>query len=139
MGSNTFLIFAKTVTKASGPKISGIVSINLLVVLLFRNNPLIPNVAMLLSIVASASAMIVDFRLHSILLYVLFVHGSRPSNVRTLILLYSILVATILSLPYLVIDLLSFSTTLTLTFFTALLVLSLIYKSIRDTASTPQI
>lgn len=139
MGSNVLVIFAKTVTRSSGLKVSGIVSINLLVILFFRSNALIPYVAMLLSVAASASAIIVDFRLHSILLYVLFVYGLRPGSVRLLISLYSLLIASMLSLPYLIVNLVSFSLSLTTTFLTALSTLSLIHKNIKDTASVPQI
>ncbi|MGC8975433.1 MAG: hypothetical protein ACP5KB_04465 [Thermoprotei archaeon] len=139
MGSNILVIFAKTITRSSGLKISAIASINILVILFLRSNALIPYVAMLLSVVASASAIIVDFRLHSILLYVLFVYGLRPGNVRLLISLYSLLVAIVLSLPYLMIDLVSFSLSLSMTFLTALSILSLIYRSIKNTAYVPQI
>ncbi|MEM0025489.1 MAG: hypothetical protein QXV93_01325 [Zestosphaera sp.] len=139
MGSNVFVIFIKTVTKGSGLKISVIISINLLVILFFRSNALIPYFTMLLSMAASAAVVIVDSRLHSILLYVLFVYGLRPNSVRLLILLYSLLVASVLSLPYLAVDVLSFSLALTLTFFIVLTTLSLIYKRVRDTAAIPQI
>ncbi|MEM4823432.1 MAG: hypothetical protein QXV31_00125 [Zestosphaera sp.] len=139
MGSNVFVIFIKTVTKGSGLKISVIISINLLVILFFRSNALIPYFTMLLSMAASAAVVIVDSRLHSILLYVLFVYGLRPNSVRLLILLYSLLVASVLSLPYLAVDVLSFSLSLTLTFFIVLTTLSLIYKRVRDTAAIPQI
>ncbi|MEM1604055.1 MAG: hypothetical protein QXL29_05185 [Zestosphaera sp.] len=139
MGSNVFVIFIKTVTKGSGLKISVIISINLLVILFFRSNALIPYFTMLLSMAASAAVVIVDSRLHSILLYVLFVYGLRPNSVRLLILLYSLLVASVLSLPYLAVDVLSFSLALTLTFFIVLTTLSLIYKRVRDTATIPQI
>lgn len=139
MGSNVIVIFVKAVTKGSGLKISLIASINLLVILLFRSNTLIPYITMLLSMVASAAVVVVDFRLHSILLYVLFVYGLRPNSVRLLILLYSLLVASVLSLPYLAVDVISFPLALTLTFFIVLGALSLIYKGIRDTASIPQI
>jgi len=125
------VIFVKVVTRGSGLKVSVIVSINLLIILLFRNNPLTPYLTMLLSMVASAAIIIIDFRLHSILLYVLYVYGSRPNSVRILMSLHSLLIASILSLPYLVIDLVSFSSTLMLTFFIALSTLSLIYKNIR--------
>ncbi len=131
MGSNILVIFVKVVTRGSGLKVSVIVSINLLIILLFRNNPLTPYLTMLLSMVASAAIIIIDFRLHSILLYVLYVYGSRPNSVRILMSLHSLLIASILSLPYLVIDLVSFSSTLMLTFFIALSTLSLIYKNIR--------
>ncbi|MEM4427393.1 MAG: hypothetical protein QW036_01425 [Zestosphaera sp.] len=139
MGSNVFVIFIKTVTKGSGLKISVIISINLLVILFFRSNALIPYFTMLLSMAASAAVVIVDSRLHSILLYVLFVYGLRPNSVRLLILLYSLLVTSVLSLPYLAVDVLSFSLALTLTFFIVLTTLSLIYKRVRDTAAIPQI
>jgi len=139
LGSNVFVIFIKTVTKGSGLKISVIISINLLVILFFRSNALIPYFTMLLSMAASAAVVIVDSRLHSILLYVLFVYGLRPNSVRLLILLYSLLVASVLSLPYLAVDVLSFSLALTLTFFIVLTTLSLIYKRVRDTAAIPQI
>jgi len=128
------MIFVKVVARGSGLKVSAIVSINLLVILLFRNNALTPYLAMLLSMVASAAIIIIDFRLHSILLYVLYVYGSRPNTVRALISLYSLLIASILSLPYLVIDLMSFSSTLTSTFLIALSTLSLIYKNVRGGA-----
>jgi len=131
LGSNILVIFVKVVTRGSGLKVSVIVSINLLIILLFRNNPLTPYLTMLLSMVASAAIIIIDFRLHSILLYVLYVYGSRPNSVRILMSLHSLLIASILSLPYLVIDLVSFSSTLMLTFFIALSTLSLIYKNIR--------
>ena len=134
MGSNILMIFVKVVARGSGLKVSAIVSINLLVILLFRNNALTPYLAMLLSMVASAAIIIIDFRLHSILLYVLYVYGSRPNTVRALISLYSLLIASILSLPYLVIDLMSFSSTLTSTFLIALSTLSLIYKNVRGGA-----
>lgn len=139
MGSNILVIFVKAVTKSSGLKISVIASINLLIILLFRNNALIPYLSLLLTMVASAAIVIVDFRLHSILLYVLFSHGLRPNSVRLLILLHSLLVASVLSLPYLVVDVVSFSLALVLAFLVVLGMLSLIYKSIRDTASIPQI
>jgi len=128
------MIFVKVVARGSGLKVSAIVSINLLVILLFRNNALTPYLIMLLSMVASAAIIIIDFRLHSILLYVLYVYGSRPNTVRALISLYSLLIASILSLPYLVIDLMSFSSTLTSTFLIALSTLSLIYKNVRGSA-----
>ncbi len=134
MGSNILMIFVKVVARGSGLKVSAIVSINLLVILLFRNNALTPYLIMLLSMVASAAIIIIDFRLHSILLYVLYVYGSRPNTVRALISLYSLLIASILSLPYLVIDLMSFSSTLTSTFLIALSTLSLIYKNVRGSA-----
>ncbi len=139
MGSNILVIFVKAVTKSSGLKISVIASINLLIILLFRNNALIPYLSLLLTMVASAAIVIVDFRLQSILLYVLFSYGLRPNSVRLLILLHSLLVASVLSLPYLVVDVVSFSLALTLAFLVVLGMLSLIYKSIRDTASIPQI
>lgn len=139
MGSNVIVIFIKLITKGSGLKISAIASINLLVILLFRSNTLIPYITMLLSAAASAAVVVVDFRLHAILLYVLFVYGLRPNGVRLLILLYSLLVASVLSLPYLTVDLISFSLALTLTFLIVLGTLSLICKSIRDAASVPQI
>jgi len=134
LGSNILMIFVKVVARGSGLKVSAIVSINLLVILLFRNNALTPYLIMLLSMVASAAIIIIDFRLHSILLYVLYVYGSRPNTVRALISLYSLLIASILSLPYLVIDLMSFSSTLTSTFLIALSTLSLIYKNVRGSA-----
>ncbi len=134
MGSNILMIFVKVISRGSGLKVSVIVSINLLVILLFRNNALTPYLTMLLSMVASAAIIIIDFRLHSILLYVLYVYGSRPNTVRALISLYSLLIASILSLPYLVIDLMSFSSTLTSTFLIALSTLSLIYKNVRGGA-----
>lgn len=131
MGSNILMIFVKVVTRGSGLKVSAVVSINLLVILLFRNNALTPYLTMLLSMVASAAIIIIDFRLHSLLLYVLYVYGSRPNTVRILISLYSLLIASILSLPYLAIDLMSFSSALTSTFLIALSTLSLIYKNVR--------
>jgi uncharacterized membrane protein len=85
--------------------------------------------------VASAAIIIIDFRLHSLLLYVLYVYGSRPNTVRILISLYSLLIASILSLPYLAIDLMSFSSALTSTFLIALSTLSLIYKNVRGGTS----
>jgi hypothetical protein len=129
------MIFVKVVTRGSGLKVSAIVSINLLVILLFRNNALTPYLTMLLSMVASAAIIIIDFRLHSLLLYVLHVYGSRPNTVRILISLYSLLIASILSLPYLAIDLMSFSSALTSTFLIALSTLSLIYKNVRGGTS----
>lgn len=135
MGSNILMIFVKVVTRGSGLKVSAVVSINLLVILLFRNNALTPYLTMLLSMVASAAIIIIDFRLHSLLLYVLYVYGSRPNTVRILISLYSLLIASILSLPYLAIDLMSFSTALTSTFLIALSTLSLIYKNVRGGTS----
>lgn len=135
MGSNILMIFVKVVTRGSGLKVSAIVSINLLVILLFRNNALTPYLTMLLSMVASAAIIIIDFRLHSLLLYVLHVYGSRPNTVRILISLYSLLIASILSLPYLAIDLMSFSSALTSTFLIALSTLSLIYKNVRGGTS----
>lgn len=139
MGSSILVIFVKAVNKGSGLKISIIASTNLLVILLFRNNVLIPYFTMLLSMVASAAVIIIDFRLHSILLYVLFVYGLRPNNVKLLVSLYSLLVACVLSLPYLTINVISFSLALALTFSIALSTLSLIYRNIRNTASIPQI
>jgi len=135
LGSNILMIFVKVVTRGSGLKVSAIVSINLLVILLFRNNALTPYLTMLLSMVASAAIIIIDFRLHSLLLYVLHVYGSRPNTVRILISLYSLLIASILSLPYLAIDLMSFSSALTSTFLIALSTLSLIYKNVRGGTS----
>ena len=135
MGSNILMIFVKVVTRGSGLKVSAVVSINLLVILLFRNNALTPYLTMLLSMVASAAIIIIDFRLHSLLLYVLYVYGSRPNTVRILISLYSLLIASILSLPYLPIDLMSFSSALTSTFLIALSTLSLIYKNVRGGTS----
>ncbi len=135
MGSNILMIFVKVVTRGSGLKVSAVVSINLLVILLFRNNALTPYLTMLLSMVASAAIIIIDFRLHSLLLYVLYVYGSRPNTVRILISLYSLLIASILSLPYLAIDLMSFSSALTSTFLIALSTLSLIYKNVRGGTS----
>jgi len=135
LGSNILMIFVKVVTRGSGLKVSAVVSINLLVILLFRNNALTPYLTMLLSMVASAAIIIIDFRLHSLLLYVLYVYGSRPNTVRILISLYSLLIASILSLPYLAIDLMSFSTALTSTFLIALSTLSLIYKNVRGGTS----
>jgi uncharacterized membrane protein len=129
------MIFVKVVTRGSGLKVSAVVSINLLVILLFRNNALTPYLTMLLSMVASAAIIIIDFRLHSLLLYVLYVYGSRPNTVRILISLYSLLIASILSLPYLAIDLMSFSSALTSTFLIALSTLSLIYKNVRGGTS----
>jgi hypothetical protein len=129
------MIFVKVVTRGSGLKVSAVVSINLLVILLFRNNALTPYLTMLLSMVASAAIIIIDFRLHSLLLYVLYVYGSRPNTVRILISLYSLLIASILSLPYLAIDLMSFSSALTSTFLIALSTLSLIYKNVREGTS----
>ncbi|MEO3993383.1 MAG: hypothetical protein QN229_03620 [Desulfurococcaceae archaeon TW002] len=139
MGSNILVIFVKAVTKGSGLKISIITSINLFIILFFRNNTLIPYITLLITMVASAAMVIIDFRLYSILLYVLFAYGSRPNNVRLLILLHSLLVASVLSLPYLIVDVVSFSLALTLAFLIVLGVLSLVYKSIRNTASIPQI
>ncbi len=135
MGSNILMIFVKVVTRGSGLKVSAVVSINLLVILLFRNNALTPYLTTLLSMVASAAIIIIDFRLHSLLLYVLYVYGSRPNTVRILISLYSLLIASILSLPYLAIDLMSFSSALTSTFLIALSTLSLIYKNVRGGTS----
>jgi hypothetical protein len=135
LGSNILMIFVKVVTRGSGLKVSAVVSINLLVILLFRNNALTPYLTMLLSMVASAAIIIIDFRLHSLLLYVLYVYGSRPNTVRILISLYSLLIASILSLPYLAIDLMSFSSALTSTFLIALSTLSLIYKNVRGGTS----
>jgi hypothetical protein len=135
LGSNILMIFVKVVTRGSGLKVSAVVSINLLVILLFRNNALTPYLTMLLSMVASAAIIIIDFRLHSLLLYVLYVYGSRPNTVRILISLYSLLIASILSLPYLAIDLMSFSSALTSTFLIALSTLSLIYKNVREGTS----
>lgn len=135
MGSNILMILVKVVTRGSGLKVSAVVSINLLVILLFRNNALTPYLTMLLSMVASAAIIIIDFRLHSLLLYVLYVYGSRPNTVRILISLYSLLIASILSLPYLAIDLMSFSSALTSTFLIALSTLSLIYKNVRGGTS----
>jgi uncharacterized membrane protein len=129
------MILVKVVTRGSGLKVSAVVSINLLVILLFRNNALTPYLTMLLSMVASAAIIIIDFRLHSLLLYVLYVYGSRPNTVRILISLYSLLIASILSLPYLAIDLMSFSSALTSTFLIALSTLSLIYKNVRGGTS----
>jgi hypothetical protein len=135
LGSNILMIFVKVVTRGSGLKVSAVVSINLLVILLFRNNALTPYLTTLLSMVASAAIIIIDFRLHSLLLYVLYVYGSRPNTVRILISLYSLLIASILSLPYLAIDLMSFSSALTSTFLIALSTLSLIYKNVRGGTS----
>ncbi len=139
MGSGIPLILSRVISRGSGLKVSVVTTINVSLTLIFRSNALVPYVALALSTTASIASVIVDFGFHSMITYVLLIHGSRPNHIKTYIALHSLLTAVVLSLPYVMLGFGSFLTALALTSIAASLTLGLTYRVVRKSASVPQI
>lgn len=134
MGSNLLLIFGRVAGRSSGVRVSAVTALNTLFVLVFRSNVAIQYVVLALSVVASVAAVVVDSRLHTSVLHTLFIHGLRPGQVRAFLSLYSLLIAGLLSLPYVAVGPALFLTALLITFTSALAALSITYKTVKTTA-----
>lgn len=134
MGGNVLLIFGRVAGRSSGVRVSAVTALNILFILAFRSNVTVQYAVLTLSVIASVAAVIVDFRLHTSVLHALFIHGLRPGQVRAFLSLYSLLVAGLLSLPYLAVGSALLLTALPLTFTSTLAALSITYRTVKTAA-----
>ncbi|MEM2075424.1 MAG: hypothetical protein QW705_05160 [Zestosphaera sp.] len=131
MGGDILLIFSRVAGRSSGIKVSAVTALNILLLLTFRSNVAVQYAVLSLSVIASVAAVVVDFRIHTSVLYVLFIHGLRPGQVKALLSLYSLLVAGLISTPYIMAGPIIALSALTLTFTATLATLNLTYRSVR--------
>ncbi|MEM0014951.1 MAG: hypothetical protein QXS42_06970 [Zestosphaera sp.] len=131
MGGDILLIFSRVAGRSSGVKVSAVTALNILLLLTFRSSVAVQYAVLSLSVIASVAAVVVDFRIHASVLYVLFIHGLRPGQVKALLSLYSLLVAGLISTPYIMAGPIIALSALTLTFTATLATLNLTYRSVR--------
>lgn len=139
MGIYVLTLVKKLIVKSVGVKTCLAVAVNLALLLLVSNSPFIAFLTLALISVASLASVFIDFKLHASTIYVLYMCGSKPKDIRLLLLLISFINSTLLSIPYVIFldaySPIAFLIALT-AFFTSL---NYIYIRIRSSASIPQI
>ncbi len=100
MGTYVLTLVKKLIVKSLGIKISLVVAANLTLLLIVSNSFFTASLTLALVSMASLASLFIDFKLHSSTFYALYLCGSRPKDMRLLMLMISLINSVFFSIPY---------------------------------------